>query len=79
MQTGDRWHCTNPGCRAEFCVGSGPQLEVDHVYCACGAVMKKPYTPPVFQYLDFLGDRKVGTFISPAVEPVIENTGKDWR
>lgn len=79
MRSGDLWHCTNPACRAELRVGPGREVEVDHVYCACGAVMKKPYVPPVFQYLDFLGDRKTGTFVSPAAETVFENVRKGWR
>ena len=29
--------------------------------------------------LDFLGDRKTGTFVSPAAETVFENVRKGWR
>jgi hypothetical protein len=77
MQSGDLWHCTNPARRAELSVGSSRQIEVDHVYCTCGAVMKKQYIPPAFTYLDFLGDRKDRTFVSPSVGVLIDHIRKD--
>jgi hypothetical protein len=58
MRSGDLWHCTNPACREELSVGHDKEIEVDHVYCACGGIMKKAYISPAFRYLDFLGDRK---------------------
>ncbi|HKT46592.1 MAG TPA: hypothetical protein VJP87_03635 [Candidatus Acidoferrales bacterium] len=53
MNPGEHWHCSNIACRAELVVyrsstdGSNPR-------CACGSVMKREYTPPVFRYLEFL-------------------------
>jgi hypothetical protein len=57
LQSGDSWHCSNPSCASELLIRFSREVQVDHVYCICGAVMKKPYAPPVFRYLDFLGDR----------------------
>ncbi|HEY2352135.1 MAG TPA: hypothetical protein VGH83_06460 [Candidatus Acidoferrum sp.] len=58
IQSGDLWHCTNPKCLSELSIGVTREIEVTHVYCVCGSVMKKHYTPPVFTYLDFIGERK---------------------
>jgi hypothetical protein len=58
IQSGDIWHCTNPACRSQLSVGLTREVQVDHVYCSCGSVMKKHYTPPVFSYLDFIGWRE---------------------
>ena len=69
IQAGDLWHCTNPACRSELSIGATCGVEVDHLYCACGSVMKKHYTRPVFRYLDFLGNRDV-TAVLPAVPEV---------
>jgi hypothetical protein len=30
------------------------EMEGENPRCACGSLMKKKYSPPVFQYLDFL-------------------------
>jgi hypothetical protein len=54
LQSGDLWHCTNPACCSELTIRFSREVEVDHVYCVCGAVMKKPYKAPIFRYLDFL-------------------------
>lgn len=77
MQSGDLWHCTNPACRAELRLGPSRQPEVDHVYCPCGGVMKKHYIPPTFTYLDFLGERKDSTYVSPSLDVLTENVRKD--
>jgi len=49
VRSGDLWHCTNPACLSELSIGTSRDSEVDHVYCVCGAVMKKHYKPPVFR------------------------------
>jgi hypothetical protein len=54
MKSAERWHCTNPSCRAEIVVGFRGSLEGSNPRCACGAVFKKEYSAPVFRYLDFL-------------------------
>jgi hypothetical protein len=54
MKSGERWHCTNSACRLEVIVHSKGSIEGSNPRCACGAVMKKEYTSPVFRYLDFL-------------------------
>ena len=73
IRSGDLWHCTNPACNAELSVGHGREMEVDHVYCACGGVMKKHYTSPLFTYLDFLGDRAAVPVNSSPVH-LLQNT-----
>lgn len=54
MKIGERWHCSNPACRCSILVESSGEAEGQNPLCACGSVMKKQYSPPVFQYLDFL-------------------------
>ncbi len=54
MKSGERWHCTNPTCRCAVLVENTGEMEGQNPRCACGSVMKKLYSPPVFQYLDFL-------------------------
>ena len=54
MKTGERWHCTNAGRRCAILVETTGETEGKNPLCACGSVMKKQYSPPVFQYLDFL-------------------------
>jgi hypothetical protein len=54
MKTGERWHCTNPACRCSILVETSGEAEGRNPQCACGSVMKRQYSPPVFQYLDFL-------------------------
>lgn len=54
MKTGERWHCTNPTCRCSILVETSGDGEGKNPLCACGSVMKKQYSAPVFQYLDFL-------------------------
>jgi hypothetical protein len=53
MKSGESWHCTNPACCLEITVGSA-SIEGTNPRCACGGIMKKKYTSPVFRYLDFL-------------------------
>ena len=52
-------------------------LEVDRVYCVCGAVMKKHYRPPVFRYLDFLGKRQQDALDVLAPDLVLQNVRKE--
>ena len=54
MKSGERWHCTNSACHLEVVVDSPGAIEGTNPRCACGAIMKKEYTSPVFRYLDFL-------------------------
>ena len=54
MKTGERWHCTNVACRCAVLVESSGEVEGSNPLCACGSLMKKEYSAPVFQYLDFI-------------------------
>jgi hypothetical protein len=54
MKSGERWHCINPLCRCAVLVENTGEMEGLNPHCACGSVMKKLYSAPVFQYLDFL-------------------------
>ena len=54
MKSGERWHCINPECGCIVLVESNGEIEGENPRCACGSVMKKDYSPPVFRYLDFL-------------------------
>jgi hypothetical protein len=54
MKSGEHWHCSNPACRCAILVETSGELEGQNPRCACGSVMKKNYSPPVFSYLDFL-------------------------
>jgi hypothetical protein len=54
MKTGERWHCTNSGCRCSILVETSGGAEGQNPVCTCGSAMKKQYAAPVFQYLDFL-------------------------
>lgn len=77
MQSGDLWRCTNALCGAELSIGISREIEVDHVYCVCGGVMKKHYTPPVFSYLDFLGERETEPLHLPLPDLGLHNARKD--
>lgn len=54
MKSGERWHCTNAACRCVVLVETSGEAEGQNPRCACGSVMKKQYSEPVFRYLDFL-------------------------
>jgi len=54
MKTGERWHCTNPACQCSVVVETSGEIEGHSPTCACGNLLKKVYSPPVFRYLDFL-------------------------
>lgn len=54
MKAGERWHCTNAACGCSILVETSGEAEGKNPLCACGSVMKKQYSPPAFQYLDFL-------------------------
>lgn len=54
MQTGERWHCTNPACRCEVLVQANSKVSGTNPKCGCGALMKKKYSPPHLTYLEFL-------------------------
>ena len=77
MQSGDLWRCTNAWCSAELSIRISPEIEVDHVYCVCGGVMKKHYTPPVFSYLKFLGERETEPLRLPLPEPGLHDARRD--
>jgi len=61
MNSGERWQCVNPACQCTVLVEISSEAEGGNPRCTCGSVMKKPYAPPVFRYLDFL------SFEEPAV------------
>jgi hypothetical protein len=53
MREGERWHCTNPNCRCEILVTvAGGQEGHTNPTCCCGALMKKPYKPPVLRRIE---------------------------
>lgn len=54
MKSGEHWHCVNPACQCSVVVEIGGEKEGQNPRCACGSIMKKDYSPPVFRYLDFL-------------------------
>jgi hypothetical protein len=54
MKSGERWHCLNPKCRCTILVETNGEVQGQNPRCACGTMMKKHYSPPVFRYLDFL-------------------------
>jgi len=54
MKSGERWHCINPACGCSVLVETNGEIEGQNPRCACGSVLKKGYSPPVFRYLDFL-------------------------
>jgi hypothetical protein len=54
MKSGERWHCIHPACGCIVLVESNGEVEGQNPRCACGSIMKKGYSPPVFRYLDFL-------------------------
>jgi hypothetical protein len=54
MKSGERWHCINPACGCAVLVESNGEIQGQNPRCACGSIMKKRYSPPVFRYLDFL-------------------------
>jgi hypothetical protein len=54
MKSGQRWHCIIPACGCVILVETNGEIEGQNPRCACGSIMKKVYSPPVFRYLDFL-------------------------
>lgn len=54
MKARERWHCINPACGCQVVVEIGGEIEGQNPRCACGGIMKKKYSSPVFTYLDFL-------------------------
>ena len=52
MQTGERFCCMNPNCRAEIEVRKDSSEGTSNPRCCCGAEMKKPYSRPVVRKLD---------------------------
>ena len=58
MKSGERWHCINPACGCKVVVESKGEIAGQNPRCACGGIMKKGYSPPVFRYLDFLKVRE---------------------
>jgi hypothetical protein len=52
MQAGNRWRCSNPGCRAEILViQSSEKVYGAGVRCSCGYRMKRTYEKPVHRKL----------------------------
>jgi len=54
MKSSERWHCLNPACGCVLLVETSGEIEGQNPRCACGSIMKKAYSPPVFRCLDFL-------------------------
>jgi len=54
MTSGERWHCINPACGCAVLVEANCEIDGQNPRCACGSIMKKGYSTPVFRYLDFL-------------------------
>ena len=54
MKSGERWHCVNPACGCAVLVEINGEIEGQNPRCACGGILKKVYSPPVFRHLDFL-------------------------
>lgn len=77
VRSGDLWHCTNPACLSELSIATSRDAEVDHVYCVCGAVMKKHFKPPVFRYLDFIGEREQHALQVLAPDLLLQNARKE--
>ena len=50
---------------------------MDHVYCVCGAVMKKHYRSPVFRYLDFIEEREQDAVHALAPELLLQTARKE--
>lgn len=67
MKSGERWHCTNAACGCTILIEINSDVEGENPRCTCGSVMKKPYSPPVFRYLQFLH------FNEPAVARRVSN------
>jgi hypothetical protein len=69
--------CTNPACLSELSIGTSGDVEVDRVYCVCGAVMKKHYKPPVFRYLPFTGENEQDALQQLAPDLLLEEARKE--
>jgi hypothetical protein len=54
MKSGERWHCSNAACGCSVLVETTGEIEGRNPRCACGGVLKKDFSPPVFRPLDFL-------------------------
>lgn len=54
MKAKERWHCVGVGCGCQVIVEIGGEIHGQNPRCACGGIMRKKYTSPVFAYLDFL-------------------------
>src|ERR1700730_1376041 len=79
VRSGDLWHCSDPACLSELSIGTSRDSDVDHVYCVCGAVMKRHCNPTVFRYLDFIGEREQDALhaLAPNLRP--QNARKKLR
>ncbi len=52
IQKGERWRCLNDACSGEIVVLASSQLEGENPRCACGSVMKKPYSKATLRIYD---------------------------
>ena len=48
------WRCMDIACRREMLLQTIDKVPGANPRCSCGSIMKKNYSPPVFQYLEFL-------------------------
>ncbi len=50
IHVGQKWHCVDPRCRAEFVVTESSRLSGGkNPTCGCGGVMKRLYEKPTAQ------------------------------
>jgi hypothetical protein len=69
MLSGEHWHCMDPECHCHIFVKVSSTIEGHNPCCACGQIMKKNYSPPVFRkYLDFLRTEEAAMSRSEARE-----------
>ena len=54
MKARERWHRTRRDGGCQVVVEISGEIEGHNPRCACGGIMKKKYSSPVFSYLDFL-------------------------
>jgi hypothetical protein len=54
MKSQQLWRCVNTACRHEMLLEASAKVPAGNPRCPCGSAMKKNYSPPVFQYLEFL-------------------------
>jgi hypothetical protein len=72
MKAKERWHCVSMGCGCQVIVEIGGEIHGQNPRCACGGIMRKKYTSPVFAYLDFLRPDEPGNLPMRAPAVVLD-------